>query len=388
MKNKDQATWYYQLTWQVAEQKSLEASEVREKLIHLMKIWCKSQEATFLETTFTGEFFSIAFTILENINVYKATKGLQKSLIKVVPTATLEIVATKWLNVALNGESRELEGAIAGDSPQDVRVKKVLDALWSAEYYDLDEQVTDDLESFKQYLETRNLAMLEARQQLYLVDMDALQSPINLNCFECTKLYRYGCCCGSPCDMSRKNQKRLDQHLNAITEEMRQLNPRDYDEVMEKGGILSFDGTIKTCNGRCSLLVEHGGVHKCMAHKYALDHAIPIYELCPLSCLMYPLEVMELITDKKKKVILLTSVVDETFAEAYGRWGSYKSLEIEHRCVKVDAHNAIFKKEDYQPVYEVNRKLLTHEFGVEVYLGLQQILSPFVSSYRLNLNIL
>ena len=253
-------------------------------------------------------------------------------------------------------------------------MSKLLDDLWSVEYYDLDESVTEHLKAFKEYLSHRKLATMDIGEQVYLVDTVALRKEINLNCFECTKLYQYGCCCGSPCQMSKKNQKLLDQYLNPLSEEMRSLNEKYYNEVMEKGGFMSFDGSIKECNGRCSLLVEHEGIHKCMAHKYALDHEISIYELCPLSCLMYPLEIMELITDKKRRVILLTSVVEEEWAKTYGRWGSYKGLKIDHRCVNKEAHNEVFRIEDYRPVYEVNKNLIDYEFGEGVYKGLKILL--------------
>lgn len=358
MENKKEIKWHYIVTWKV-EKDIHEGAQAAIK--QLIEKWCKGQEAGLMALSFGLESFSIAFEVASNMNVSKMTKSLNRDLMKAVSEAELYLVVTKPENLETDTFS------------QDVRVEKIIEHLWLAEYYDLDEQAAENLEAFKVYLRGRQLATIDVGDQLYIVDMEALGALINLNCFECTKLYLYGCCCGSPCDMSRKNQKHLDQHLTKLTEELRSLNPKDYDEVMEKGGFVSFDGSIKECNGRCSLLVLHEGIYKCMAHKYALDHKIPIYELCPLSCLMYPLEMIELITDKKKKALLLTSVVEDDFAKEYGRWGSYGSLRIDHRCVKPEAHNEIFKQEDYRPVYKVNQNLLIHEFGEGIYKGIEQL---------------
>lgn len=358
MKNKKETKWHYQVTWKVEEEIQ---DRAQEKIKQLIEKWCKEQGAQFIDLFFEPDAFKLDTQLENNINVYKATKSLNKGLGKVISGVELYLVVT---------QPERLEGH---SITQEIRVEKVIESLWSAEYYDLDERAADDLEAFKDYLNSRQLATIDVDDQLYIVDIEAIGALINLNCFECTKLYQYGCCCGSPCDMSRKNQRYLDKHLSNLAEEMRRLNEKDYDEVMEKGGFISFDGSIKECNGRCSLLVFHEGVYKCMAHKYALDHEIPIYELCPLSCLMYPLEIIELITDKKKKVLFFTSVVEEDFAKIYGRWGSYGSLQIDHRCVKPEAHNEIFKKEDYRPVYKVNQNLLIHEFGEGIYKGMEQL---------------
>lgn len=350
------ATWYYHFTWEL-ESKSLEhtidfTEDVRLRIMD----WCKSFDGTLIQCHIVSNQLQVECTTPSQLNtnkVLKAFKKIEKNI------GELHLVRSI---------SRPIEEDI-----QDSRVNKLLDTLWSVDYYDLDEGVTKDLKAFKEFLAYRKLVTMDIGEQLYLVDTVALEKEINLNCFECTKLYQYGCCCGSPCQMSKKNQKLLDQHLNGLSQEMRRLNEKYYDEVMVKGGFMSFDGSIKSCDERCSLLVEHEGVHKCMAHKYALENEISIYEICPLSCLMYPLEIIELITDKKRKVILLTSVVEEDLAKTYGRWGSYKELNIDHRCINKEAHNEIFKLEDYKPVYKVNKNLINHEFGKEVYKGLEII---------------
>ena len=49
------------------------------------------------------------------------------------------------------------------------------------------------------------------------------------------------------------------------------------------------------------------------------------------------------------------------------------NFELDFECVSVEAHNEIFKIEDYKPLYEVNKDLFIHEFGEEVYEGICMI---------------
>ena len=41
---------------------------------------------------------------------------------------------------------------------------------------------------------------------------------------------------------------------------------------------------------------------------------------------------------------------------------------------KEDVKAYVFKEEDYRPVYQVNKNLLIHEFGQEVYEGIEEII--------------
>ena len=220
----------------------------------------------------------------------------------------------------------------------------------------------------------QKLTILEQGGKVFLIDEEALRKEINLNCFACTKLYRYGCCCGSPCNLGSRNRKVFDKHLFNIEEQIKAHDERTYKKIMAKGGFMASDGSINECEGHCALLIEEEGVYKCMAHSYALKRDVPVYSLCPLSCLMYPLEMIELVTNKQRKLMLITSVVDEEFANHFGRWGSYNTLEVELRCINKEGHNDIFREEDYRPVYEVNQGLLCHEFGELFYTSLVEIL--------------
>ncbi|MGL4798597.1 MAG: hypothetical protein ACRCWY_04220 [Cellulosilyticaceae bacterium] len=256
---------------------------------------------------------------------------------------------------------------------EDNRIRQLLQQVDEIAYYDLDE-VCDEEEAFKGYLGERYLTIIEQGSKVFLVDEKALSEAIFLNCFACTKIYKYGCCCGSPCDLSEKNKRNFRKHEKKIEDAMKMVNSTDYDTLKVHGGFLKKDGSINEYEGKCSMLVEEDGVYKCMTHKYALDEGIPIYELCPLSCLMYPLEIIELVANFKTKATLLTSAMEETFAKAFSRWGSYKGMDVDLRCLDKKDHDDAFLVEHYKPVYQVNEGLLTHEFGPALYQVLEQLL--------------
>lgn len=363
--------WSYDLTWYTRGHKNILVEEVEKRVEELLIDLCVDIKMNLIQVELTPDSIRLLLGSKGQVNITKVLKMIQKrlskSLFKKFPRLK-EIGTELW-------DSRYLSSSINNDQSEvDIRIEKVLDSLWSVEYYDLDEGVTDDLGEFKNYLIGRKLGIVDDGERVFLIDEEALAKEINLNCFECTKIYKYGCCAGSPCDLSSKNKNMFDKHVLKIASEVKALDESYYNDIVAKGGFVSPEGAITECGGRCSLLVEHEGVYKCIAHKYALDQNIPIYELCPLSCLMYPLEIVELITDKQKKIILLTSVVEEDFAKEFGRWGSYKSLDVDLRCINKDKHNEIFKEKDYKPVYRVNKNLLIHEFGTRIYSGIESLM--------------
>lgn len=364
--------WVYHLTWHTKGKKKLLIDEVEAHSIKVLNALCLEMKIDLNKIEMTPYTVQLLLGSNTQLNIKKLLKNLQNKLSK---SLCKKFLALKGVGLDL-WDNLYLIATINKDlSEADLRIEKLVDSLWSVEYYDLDEGATDDLEAFKNYLVSRNLGIIDYGEQVFLVDQKAISKEINLNCFECTKIYKYGCCCGSPCNLSEKNKKRFDKHYAEIADEMKALDEARYKDILANGGFVSEDGIIREHNGYCALLVEHEGVRKCMTHKYALDHQMPIYDLCPLSCLMYPLEILELITDKQKKVILLTSVLEDTFAEAFGRWGSYQSLDVDLRCIDKTAHNEVFKEEDYKPVYKVNKNLLAHEFGAHVYRGIERLFS-------------
>ena len=359
-----QSTWEYHIIWQLEETKEAKEFLIEEAIVQieekLMDI-AKINKVVIKEMKIENYEIELIIESEIQLNINKIVNNLQKRMQQLCQLKTCK---QPYL---ITSKSKKF-------AKEDLRIHRLIEALVLGEYYDLDEGMTDsDLNALKVYLCEKNLGVVDYNEQVFLIDREALGKMINLNCFECTKIHKYGCCCGSPCGLSSQNMKLFDQHMLLVEEAVRAIDVEQYKKLLENGGFLTANGLIKAYEGHCALLVQQEGVYKCIAHQYALEKQIPIYDLCPLSCLMYPLEIIELITDKRKKVILLTSVVDEKFADQFGRWGSYASLEVELRCIHEEAHNTIFKAEDYRPVYEVNKGLLEHEFGKAVYKGVKKL---------------
>lgn len=369
---KDSKMWRYQITWFTKNPNQSLDESIGKCIVESLYKQCDELAGHLENIEVNSNTVQFNLIIKSQINISKTIRGMQKKLAKDLVKAFPQhnhYLANLWSDKELVVTDSVSTGEF------EKRIEKVLDNLEEVAYYDLDECLDDDnIESLVRYLEQRSLGVIEWGEQMFLVDKKAIQQEINLNCFECTKQYKFGCCSGNPCDSSPQNIRNMQRHLADIQKEMKAIDLQHYQEVIGAGGIIEGNCSIKAYNERCSLLVEHEGIHKCMAHKYALDHQIPIYEICPLSCLMYPLEIIELITDKFKKVTLLTSVVDQSFAKEFGRWGSYQSLETELKCLDKGAHNEFFRESDYQPVYKVNKKLLVHEFGPIIYDGIKQLI--------------
>lgn len=360
--HENQKTWKYHITWKIKEIKEvLSDEETIIKLKEKIRTLVKKELITLKGLAVDKDELELILEADIQPNMNKVVKNLQKEILRIYQ---LKEDKQPYLMITQSKVCAK----------KDIRTQKLIDALVLGEYYDLDEGMTsNDLKALKGYLLQRNLGVIDHNEQVFLIDTEALTKRINLNCFECTKIHKYGCCGGSPCRMSSKNMNLFDQHMLSIEEAVKAMDLEQYKKLQENGGFVTANGLIKAYDGHCALLIQHEETYKCMAHKYALDEQIPIYELCPLSCLMYPLEIIELTTDKRKKVMLLTSVIDKTFASQFGRWGSYDSLEVELRCIDQEAHNTIFKAKDYQPVYQVNEGLMTHEFGQTLYKSIKKL---------------
>lgn len=356
--NIDFKRWQYDIAWEIVDYKSLMEENKARQIESQLRNICEVQEIELKDFHLEEKTLSFQLISQEQLNLQKWMKGTKKKLATTLSDLELED------QFIISHDSTKVE--------DDKRLCKLIDSVVEVDYYDLDEGlIEEDIQKLKRYLKEQALTIIEQQNQIFLIDKKALGTKINLNCFECTKRHQYGCCCGSPCAMSKKNMNLLDKHLIRMEEALKDLDKMQYKRLQAKGGFIAANGEIKSFDGHCSFLIAHEGVYKCMAHKYALDKKIPIYDLCPLSCLMYPLEIMELITDKRKTIFLITAAVQELFAETFSRWGSYKSLEVELRCIHEEEHDEYFRKEDYQTVYEVNKQLLKHEFGKGLLEGMQ-----------------
>ncbi|MGL4737225.1 MAG: transposase, partial [Cellulosilyticaceae bacterium] len=329
-------TWNYEITWYTQKQAPELSADVADAISYKLPKLCEEQGVTLAACDIYPEQLTFLVASQTQQNISKVLRGIQKKLTK--------HIGKDFPKIALLGDALWLDRArVITDTTEpvgeDVRIQKILKSLSEVAYYDLLEVSGEPIGAFRRYIASKQMGIVEWGDRMFLVDKEALKRPINLNCFECTKIYKYGCCCGSPCDYGTRNKKVFDQHATGVAKALETIEKDHYDAVMAKGGMVDSEGVIGEVNGRCALLVAHEGVYKCIAHKYGLDEGIPIYDVCPLSCLLYPLEILELITDKQKKVLLFTSVLEDDFAKRFGRWGSYSSLDVDLRCLNQKAHD-------------------------------------------------
>lgn len=365
----NQQHWHYIITLALQMHTALleqEASNIQEeKSISIENLEEALEKALGAKgkITLSPQCLHMEVALKEQMPLHKLTKALNKSI-------------SPLLAPLCNGEESNFEQAMVityseGTNEKDIKITHTLEQIKEVVYYDMEEGLTDEeIEGLKAYLTNCELATISYKEQFYIIDRKALMTEINLNCFACTKHYNYGCCCGSPCAMSDKTSQLLDKHLLAIEEGIKAIDEQQYETVRKHGGLLKANGDIRTIEGHCSLLVLHEDTYKCMVHKYALDQKLSIYELCSLSCLMYPLEILELWLKKGRSIYLLTAAINQEHAALFTRWGSYDSLKTELRCLDKKAHNELFKEADYRPVYQVAEGLIKHELGTSLYEGL------------------
>lgn len=257
---------------------------------------------------------------------------------------------------------------------------QLIDSIQAAAYYDAQMLFDGEMDELKKYLKKRCLETFEWNQYIIMLDKKALKEEINLCCGKCTRKNEFGCCCGSPCNMSKHNLKNYKKYQEEINARFYEINPVRYAELLHYQraeeailNLVSEEGFIGEHNGRCNLLVRKDGMARCITHLFALEHEISPYELSPLSCLMFPLELLVFITQQGKNILLITSAVDNEFSKKYGRWGGYREHHLEFQCVDKKSHDKVFTKSDYHPVYEVSKKLLVHEFGLALYRKIEEI---------------
>ena len=364
---KNNLRWQYQLGWQIP---NTMLNEWIERIHQTIREEARREKMTIEAVEINEQEISCQFSSPVQINSHTFCKKLQKQLEKAAKDHGMSQALQEPIVMSWSQEKAE----------NDIRLNKWISTVREADYYDLDAGLdNEEIKRLKGYLLGQKLAVIEEDEKMIIIDREALQKKINLNCFECTKKYRYGCCCGSPCEMSDKNRQLLEDHLVEIEERVNQIDPVQYENLIHHGGVLAANGKIKSFDGHCALLVEEKGIYKCIAHQYALEQGIEVYEICPLSCLMYPFEVIELITNKHKKAFLFTAAVKGVPMLELSRWGNYEALEVGLRCVDETLEDEIFKEEKYRPVYQVNQKLIEHEFGKQVYTYIERCLKSIIN---------
>lgn len=218
------------------------------------------------------------------------------------------------------------------------------------------------------------------------VDREALATRVQLDCARCHLAHVSSCCEGGfPFPPPEAELPLLEQQFAGIQE---WLPPAAVQHVAAHGLFASHVETagyrtIGTLDGNCLFCqVEEQGP-ACMAHRYALQAGISPEQAKPLSCLLYPLD---LIYSEEEERVLLTALTERT--AAFSRWGSeYRSdylcanvalrqelasaSSLERTDLSPNLRRAIaadvFPLAAYHPAYQAGQSLLTSLYGATWY---------------------
>lgn len=214
----------------------------------------------------------------------------------------------------------------------------------------------------------------------FYIDSSIL-TPVNLDCQHCRKVHPVTCCeDGQPYSMTLKAEENLAQHASHIIEAYfdpdKKLHAQQhgYTERLPYAQKTASVSVIKKCGaGHCFFL----GYDKeqetqepfCTIHRYAEQHSLPLYDLKPFSCSLFPLDIIE-----AGGKLYLTALTQET--AKFSRWG----YEYQHYiCVNKQLRETLepelpyFALESYKPAWKWNRSLLQYYFGVELLIKLEEL---------------
>ncbi len=207
----------------------------------------------------------------------------------------------------------------------------------------------------------------------YLIDVRALQTPFNLDCFHCLQVHRETCCeNGQPYAVEPQQKVRLDDEAEAIVQRYFSAHSRKHACSAGIWDDSRVDGTIGMDQGNCLFYQDVNGVYCCAIHAYAEANTSDVYALKPFSCQLYPIELIRI-----GERVLVTALTEET--APFSRWGEdylrefyCSNRERRQRATHID--DSLFRLDDYRPAYQWGKQLLQHEFG-ESFVELMKQLS-------------
>lgn len=214
------------------------------------------------------------------------------------------------------------------------------------------------------------------------IDRAALQTRVLLDCANCHRAHVESCCEGGyPFPPGADLLPVLDEHLPQIVARHLDSAAREhveqnglYEQHLETAG----HPTIGTLGGNCLFCRVEGEGPACMAHRYALEEGSRPEELKPLSCLLYPLDLLEDGTGR----VRITALTEHT--DRFSRWGSeYRqdflcanyelrtalaagTAEPVRANIRVELADDAFPPQDYRPAWQEGLDLLKRLYGEEL----------------------
>lgn len=191
----------------------------------------------------------------------------------------------------------------------------------------------------------------------------AIYTGVNLDCMNCHRVHSLTCCeGGQPYSTDRKSEEKLKEAAPFIIQQY--LDKTRQQEAAKSGYMEEFTAgplspTIKLCEGNCFFYVKGEEESYCSIHRYALDHDQSPLEVKPMSCSLFPLDIIQM--DSK---LFITAITPET--ASFSRWGyEYE----EHFCINLKKREAapiaphLFPLSEYKPAWEWCKDLLQQTFG-------------------------
>jgi len=234
----------------------------------------------------------------------------------------------------------------------------------------------------KRLLQSGRLLRLEHAE----FDLEALMTPVLLDCANCRRAHRESCCEGGfPFPPSADLLPVIDAHREGILarlEEPVRAHIAEHGFYEDRHLETCGHPTIGTYAGNClfARIETAAAGPACMAHRQALEEGLHPEQLKPLSCLLYPLDLIQ----GEDGRIFVTALTKET--ARFSRWGADYRLdflcanyELRRRLadgtaggdlrpnIRQDMTAGCFPLERYRPAYVEGRDLLLRRFGEEVW---------------------
>lgn len=221
----------------------------------------------------------------------------------------------------------------------------------------------------------------------YYIDTVSLLGLFNLDCSHCHDAHFVSCCDrGRPYAPEETTLINLQPHAKQIVSN--HLSQQHYDAFISKGYIemseeTDFYQNFTMCNENCFFLTE-GKQKYCSIHRHAIENEVSVFSIKPLSCLMYPLDMIEI-----DGHILITALHEDT--ESFCRWGDdyFTQFLCANPNLRTNINDAgdrtrsnmkknipseIFALHRYEPAYRWGKETIIHLFGRELYSEMELML--------------
>lgn len=253
-------------------------------------------------------------------------------------------------------------------------LKKVIESFYDSDikYYLLDSFLSRNKRiNFVNFLFNKNKNNEIEIYKNIIFDKVGLTSKVNLDCFNCSKLNTHVCCYGSPCALTAEESENL---LNNIFDIVKDRFDKDTLNTMLAYGMVyeDEDGNLVPLqyeHGCSFLMTTKEGYRLCAIKNWCIANKIDIVGMCPSSCIMFPLDILEIICDGKK-YYYITSILDDTYAVKFSRWGvgtgsGYQCLG--KGKIPKEYKGKMFLKDKFVEVYKEFEYLIKSWFDAETY---------------------